>query len=32
MVRSVLRRNRFDANAGRRTPEIYEGQMLNIAC
>ena len=32
MVRSVLRRNRFDANAGRRTPEIYQGVMLDIAC
>jgi predicted outer membrane repeat protein len=32
MVRSVLRRNRFDANAGRRTPEIYEGQLINMAC
>ena len=32
MVRSVLRRNRFDANAGRRTPEIYQAVMLDIAC
>jgi predicted outer membrane repeat protein len=32
MIRSVLRRNRFDANAGRRTPEIYEGQLINMAC
>jgi predicted outer membrane repeat protein len=32
MVRSVLRRNRFDANAGRRTPEIYEGQMIDMFC
>ena len=32
MVRSVLGRNRFDANAGRRTPEIYQGVMLAIAC
>jgi predicted outer membrane repeat protein len=32
MVRSVLRRTRFDANAGRRTPEIYEGQLINMAC
>jgi len=32
MIRSVLRRNRFDANAGRRTPEIYEGQLIDMAC
>jgi len=32
MIRSVLRRNRFDANAGRRTPEIYEGQMIDLFC
>ena len=32
MIRGVLRRNRFDANAGRRTPEIYQGQMLDMFC
>ena len=32
MIRSVLRRNRFDANAGRRTPEIYEGQLIDMLC
>jgi predicted outer membrane repeat protein len=33
MIRSVLRRNRFDANAGRRTPEIYEGQLrIDMFC
>jgi predicted outer membrane repeat protein len=32
MIRGVLRRSRFDANAGRRTPEIYQGEMLNIFC
>ncbi len=31
-IRSVLRRNVFDANVGRRTPEIYQGEMLVIFC
>lgn len=31
-IRSVLRRNVFDANVGRRTPEIYQGEMLVTFC
>lgn len=31
-IRSVLRRNVFDANVGRRTPEIHQGEMLVTFC
>lgn len=31
-IRSVLRRNVFDANVGRRTPEIYQGEILVTFC